>query len=97
MATSYEVHLRVQPESSARSLRDVLTQTLAHTGDFARSPQVDQLPEDDPMLLVTLWLDADDASTAQLAAGEAVRKALTDAGLDVGAAVIRDADVRASS
>ena len=93
MTTAYEVRLQVAPQSSARSLKDVLQQALADTGEFERSPQIDQLPEDDPALLVTLWIDSADTSTAQQEARAAIGKALVAAGLDEDAAKIRDAQV----
>lgn len=97
MATAYEVQLRVRPESSARSLKDVLGQTLADSGRFDRAPEIEQLPDDDPTLLVTIWLDGDDASTAEQDATDAVREAVRAAGLDQDAATIDDATARSSS
>lgn len=93
MTTAYEVRLQVAPQSSARSLKDVLEQALADSGEFERAPQIDQLPEDDPALLVTLWIDSADTSTAQQEARAAIGKALVAAGLDEDAATIRDAQV----
>jgi hypothetical protein len=97
MATSYEVQLRVKPEASARSLKDVLGQTLSDSGRFDRSPEIVQLPDDDPTLLVTIWLDGDDTSTAKRAAIDAVEEAVRAAGLDRDAVVIDDATARSSS
>ena len=96
MATTYEVFLTVAPEGSATALRDVLLRTLSAKG-FPRSPTVEQLPEDDPALVVTMWMEAADASEARLAADQAVRDALRDAGLREDAASIRDSAVRSSS
>lgn len=95
VGTTYEVFLTVAPETSATALRDVLRQTLSAKGS-SRSPTVEQLPEDDPALIVTMWMDAADSSEARLAAGEALREALRDAGLDEDAASIRDSAVRSS-
>jgi len=97
MATSYEVQLRVRPEASARSLKDVLGQTLADSGRFVRAPEVEQLPDDDPALLVTIWVDSADASTAQQEARDALRGAVRSAGLDEGAVTIDDTTARTSS
>ena len=97
MATSYEVQMRVRPEASARSLKDVLGQTLADSGRFARAPEIVQLPEDDPTLLVTIWVDGADASTAQQDARDALREAVRAAGLDEGAVTINDSTARTSS
>ena len=97
MATSYEVQMRVRPEASARSLKDVLGQTLSDSGRFDRSPEIAQLPDDDPTLLVTIWLDGDDTSTAEQDAVEAVRDATRAAGLDQDAVTIVDATARSSS
>ena len=96
MATAYEVYLTVTPEASATALADVLRRTL-RSQHFTRSPTIDETPEDDAALVVSLWLDAGDASEARLAATDAVRRALRDAGLSEGAATIRDSAVRSSA
>jgi hypothetical protein len=97
MATAYEVQMRVRPEASARSLKDVLEQALADSGRFARSPEIEQLPDDDPTLLVTLWLDGDDVSTAERDAIDALREAVRAAGLDDDAVTVDDTTARSSS
>jgi hypothetical protein len=97
VATAYEVQLRVRPEASARSLKDVLGQTFVDSGRYARPPEIEQLPDDDPTLLVTIWLDGDDASTAEQDAVAAVRDAVRSAGLDQDALTIDDATARANS
>jgi hypothetical protein len=97
VATSYEVQMRVRPEASARSLKDVLSQTLADSGRFVRPPEIEQLPDDDPTLLVTIWVDGADASTAQQDAADALRGAVRAAGLDHDAVTIDDSTARSSS
>lgn len=97
MATSYEVQMRVHPEASARSLKDVLLQTLADSGRFPRTPEIEQLPDDDPTLLVTIWVDGADSSTAQQDAADALREAVRAAGLDEGAVTIDDSTARSTS
>ena len=97
MATAYEVQVRVRPEASARSLKDVLGQTLADSGRFTRAPEIEQLPDDDPTLLVTIWLDRDDASTAEQDAVDALHRAVTAAGLGEDAVRVDDASARSSS
>lgn len=93
MATSYEVRLTVAPESSARSLKDVLGQAMSDSGSFVRAPRIDQLPEDDPALMVTLWVDSADSSTAEQDARQALDDAVKAAGLDRDAATVRDVEV----
>jgi hypothetical protein len=97
MATSYEVRLHVQPRGSVTSLKDALTRTLAGSDRFDRAPEIEQRPDDDPTLLVTMWLAADDASTAQQEGAAAIRSALDAAGLDQDDARIGDASTRSSS
>jgi hypothetical protein len=97
VATAYEVQMRVRPEASARSLKDVLGQTLADSGRFSRAPEIEQLPDDDPTLLLTFWLDGDDASTAEQEAVDALREAVRAAGLDQDALTIDDATARSSA
>jgi hypothetical protein len=90
------VQLRVRPEASARALTDVLGQTLADTGRFTRAPEIEQLPDDDPTLLVTIWVDGADASTAQQDAVAALHDAVRAAGLDEAAATVDAASARSS-
>lgn len=97
MATSYEVRLRVRPRGSATALRGVLARALADARAYDRPPQVEQAPPGGPDLQVRLWLLADDTSTAQLEARDAVRRAVEAAGLPADAVTVGDPSVAANS
>jgi hypothetical protein len=96
VATSYEVRLHVRPQGSVTSLKDVLTRTLADSDRFSRTPEIEQLPDDDPRLLVTIWIDGEDASTAEQDAAAAIRAAVSAAGLEPDAIRIGDGSATSS-
>jgi hypothetical protein len=78
---TFEVSLHVHSSGSVTSLRDVLLQSLPEVRDFERAPTIEVSGDDDPDLLVTLVLPADDVSTAQQDARAALEQALTDVGV----------------
>lgn len=97
MATSYEVTIRLHPDSSATALRDVLEQSLHDTEPFAKAPVIEPTPDDMPDLLVVTVVDADDASEAQLHVRDAVVRAIRDAGVAEDSVQLGEPRVRASS
>lgn len=78
---TFEVSLHVHSSGSVTSLRDVLLQSLPEVRDFERAPTIEVSGDDDPDLLVTLVLPADDVSAAQQDARAALEQALTDVGV----------------
>jgi hypothetical protein len=86
----FEVSLHVHSSGSVTSLRDVLRQSLPEVREFERAPTIEVSSDDDPDLLVTLVLPADDVSTAQRDARAALAQALTDVGVTGSTIDIRD-------
>jgi hypothetical protein len=86
----FEVSLHVHSSGSVTSLRDVLQQSLPEVRDFERAPTIEVSGDDDPDLLVTIVLPADDASAAQQDARSALEQALTDVGVTGSTIDIRD-------
>ena len=97
MATSYEVTIRLHPESSATGVRDVLERSLRETEPFAKAPVIEPVADDTADLLVVGTVNADDASEAQLAMREAVKQAIDDAGLTPRSVLLDDPQVRSST
>ena len=91
MPDTYEVSLHVHSSGSVTSLRDVLQQSLPEVRDFERAPTVEVSGDDDPDLLVTIVLPADDEPSAQRDARSALEQALTDVGVTGSTIDIRDA------
>jgi hypothetical protein len=92
----YEVSLHVHSSGSVTSLRDVLQQSLPEVRDFECAPTVEVSGDDDPDLLVTLVLQAQDTSAAQRDARAALEQALTDVGVTGSTIDIRDTDAQSS-
>jgi hypothetical protein len=86
----YEVSMHVHSGGSVTSLRDVLRLSLTEVRHFERAPTIEVSGDDDPDLLVTLVLPADDVSTAQQDARSALEQALTDVGVTGSTIDIRD-------
>ena len=97
MATSYEVTIRLHPDSSATAVRDVLEQALRDTEPFVTAPVIESTADGLPDLLVVARVAAEDASEAQLVAREAVREAVRDAGLSPRSVRLDDPQVRSSA
>jgi hypothetical protein len=97
MPDTFEVALHVHSSGSVTSLRDVLLQSLPEVRDFERAPTVEVSGDDDPDLLVSLVLPAEDASAAKQDARAALEQALKDVGVTGSTIDIRDdPEVRAS-
>jgi hypothetical protein len=73
-------------------LRDVLLKSLPEVRDFERAPTIEVSGDDDPDLLVTLVLPADDVTGAQQDTRAALEQALTDIGVTGSTIDIRDPD-----
>ena len=92
----FEVSLHVHSSGSITSLRDVLQQSLREVRDFEGAPTIEVSGDDDPDLLVTLFLQAEDASAAQRDARAALEQALTDVGVTGSTIDVGDSDVESS-
>jgi hypothetical protein len=96
MTTPYEVQIPVHATNSVTSLHDVLAQALPHAGEFTKSPTILQTGDEEPMLLVSMTLDAADSSDAGSAAREALAQAIRDAGLTEDSARLGDPEIRSA-
>jgi hypothetical protein len=97
VTTSYEVTIRLHPEGSATAVRDVLEQSLRDTEPFLKAPVIEPSADDRPDLLVVSTVDADDASSAQVAVRDALTQAIRHAGLLPESVRLDDPQVRSSA
>ena len=97
MATTYDVRMTIEVhDGPTRPLAEVLGQALAES---SASPVVteDSSAVDDDHLRVRMFVDAADSSIAELAARDALVKAVRDAGLSESSVRIGDPEVRTSA